>query len=144
METKRRYGFAVLPFALFHLAALSGIFLVNVTWGLVTAFFVSYLVGMFAITAGYHRYFSHRAYKTSRFFQFVIALFGTLTAQKGVLWWAANHRHHHKFSDQPEDIHSPVQRGFLWSHVGWLLSHDYDETQWEKIKDFAKYPELRW
>jgi stearoyl-CoA desaturase (delta-9 desaturase) len=99
---------------------------------------------MFAITAGYHRYFSHRAYKTSRAFQFLIALIGTLTAQKGVLWWAAHHRNHHKYSDQPEDIHSPLQSGLWWSHCGWLLSHSYNETQWDRIKDFAKYPELVW
>src|SRR5262245_53055799 len=144
METKPRYDLAVLPFALFHLAALNGLFLVSFTWSLFTIFAVSYFVGMFAITAGYHRYFSHRTYKTSRVFQFVLALLGTLTAQKGVLWWAAHHRHHHKYSDQPEDIHSPLQKGFIWSHMGWLLSHSYNETRWEKIKDFGKYPELRW
>ena len=148
METKQaskpRYSLSVLPFALFHLAAINGLFLVDFSWGLATVLCVSYLVGMFAITGGYHRYFSHRTYSTSRAFQFVLALLGTLTAQKGVLWWAAHHRNHHKYSDQPEDIHSPLQSGLWWAHCGWLLSHSYNETEWDRIKDFAKYPELRW
>ncbi len=103
-----------------------------------------YYLRMFGITAGYHRYFSHRSYKTSRFFQFVLAFIGTMSAQKGVLWWAAHHRDHHKFSDQPEDIHSPVQKGLWWAHCGWILCSKYDETKIDRIRDFAKYPELRW
>jgi stearoyl-CoA desaturase (delta-9 desaturase) len=99
---------------------------------------------MFSVTAGYHRYFSHRSYKTSRPFQFLLALAGTLAVQKGVLWWAANHRNHHKYSDQAEDLHSPLQRGFWWAHVGWILSPDYEETDLARIPDMAKYPELRW
>ncbi|MBJ6759826.1 acyl-CoA desaturase [Myxococcaceae bacterium JPH2] len=103
-----------------------------------------YVVRMWAITAGYHRYFAHRAYKTGRVFQFLIALVGTSAAQKGPLWWAAHHRHHHRYSDQPEDVHSPLQRGFWWSHVGWILCDKYVETRMDGIKDFARFPELRW
>ncbi len=103
-----------------------------------------YYFRMWAITAGYHRYFSHRSYKTSRFFQFLLALFGTLATQKGVLWWAAHHRHHHRESDQEGDIHSPTLRGFWWSHAGWILCAKYNDTRFDKIQDFAKYPELRW
>jgi stearoyl-CoA desaturase (Delta-9 desaturase) len=100
------------------------------------------VVRTFGVTGGYHRYFSHRAYKTSRVFQFVLAWLAQSSAQKGALWWAAHHRVHHKFSDQPEDVHSPIQRGFWYSHVGWILD-DTTETRWDKIQDFAKYPELR-
>lgn len=103
-----------------------------------------YYIRMFAVTAGYHRYFSHRTYKTGRVFQFLIALVATTASQKGVLWWAAHHRHHHRYSDQPEDIHSPTLKGFWWSHLGWILAPKYDETRYENIKDFAAYPELRW
>ena len=103
-----------------------------------------YGVRMWGITAGYHRYFSHRAFKTGRVFQFILALVGSLSTQKGVLWWAANHRHHHRFSDQPEDLHSPIQRGFWWSHVKWILCDKYGDTRMEAIKDFARYPELVW
>ncbi|WP_224370687.1 acyl-CoA desaturase [Hyalangium versicolor] len=102
-----------------------------------------YVVRMWGITAGYHRYFSHRAYKTNRFFQFILALVGSTSVQKGVLWWAANHRHHHRESDTEADIHSPVQKGFWWSHMGWILCDKYGETKYDSIKDFARFPELR-
>jgi stearoyl-CoA desaturase (delta-9 desaturase) len=102
-----------------------------------------YYVRMWALTTGYHRYFSHRSFKTGRVFQFILAFGGSLCLQKGVLWWAAHHRHHHRESDQPLDVHSPVQRGFWWSHMGWILCDKYVETRFESIRDFAKYPELR-
>ncbi|MDB4956549.1 MAG: Stearoyl-CoA 9-desaturase [Myxococcales bacterium] len=102
-----------------------------------------YAIRMFVITAGYHRYFSHRTFKTSRWFQFVLALVAMSTAQQGPLWWAAHHRRHHKYSDEPEDIHSPRQRGFWWSHAGWILGTRHKATDFDRIKDFAKYPELR-
>ncbi len=98
---------------------------------------------MFGITAGYHRYFSHRAFKAGRAMQFFFALLATSSTQKGVLWWASHHRLHHKFSDTPEDVHSMKLRGFWWSHVGWILSHDFETTDEARIKDFMKYPELR-
>jgi stearoyl-CoA desaturase (Delta-9 desaturase) len=102
-----------------------------------------YVVRMWGVTAGYHRYFSHRAYKTNRVFQFILALVGTTATQKGVLWWAAHHRHHHRESDSEKDIHSPIQKGFWWSHMNWILCDKYAETRMESIKDFARYPELR-
>src|SRR5262249_17706333 len=129
---------------LVHAMALATPFITGFTWGGVAWAAGMYALVMFGITAGYHRYFAHRSYKASRPVQFVLALIGTMAVQKGVLWWAAHHRHHHKFSDQPEDLHSPVQDGFWWSHVGWILSSAYDRTAYERIKDFAKYPELRW
>ncbi len=132
-----------LPFFLMHVAALGAIFTGArpIDWLLCLGL---YYLRMFGITAGFHRYFAHRAYKTNRVFQFVLAWIGTMSAQKGVLWWAGHHRHHHRFSDTDEDIHSPTKRGFWWSHVGWILSSRYDETPFDDIRDFAKYPELRW
>jgi stearoyl-CoA desaturase (delta-9 desaturase) len=103
-----------------------------------------YLLRMFVITGGYHRYFSHRGYKTSRAFQFILGLIGTMTVQKGPLWWASTHRKHHRFSDTELDVHSPKQRGFWYSHVGWVTSGDHIETDLRWVKDLAKYPELRW
>jgi stearoyl-CoA desaturase (delta-9 desaturase) len=135
--------FTSVPFFLVHALAL-GAFFVRFHWWYPVVAIGLYYLRMFGITAGYHRYFSHRAYKTGRVFQFLLAWLGTTATQKGVLWWAAHHRDHHKFSDQPEDIHSPVQRGLWWSHAGWILSSRFDETKWERIPDFAKYPELRW
>lgn len=102
-----------------------------------------YFVRMFFITAGFHRYFAHRAYKTSRVMQFVMAWCGSSSCQKGVLWWAAHHRTHHRYSDTDRDIHSP-KRGLWWSHVGWILCRKYQGTDWSSIRDFAKYPELVW
>lgn len=104
---------------------------------------LTYGIGMFAVTAGYHRYFSHRTYKTGRVFQFVLAWLAQSSAQKGALWWAAHHRHHHRHSDQPTDIHSPVQRGFWYSHVGWLFDGT-DATDYRRVRDLARYPELVW
>ncbi len=131
-----------IPFILMHVMA--GIaFFVDFGWREVLAAVALYYVRMFFITAGYHRYFAHRGYKLGRVMQFLMALGGTTAAQKGPLWWAGHHRHHHRYSDLPEDIHSP-KKGFVWSHVGWIVSEKYDETPTAQIKDFAKYPELRW
>jgi len=134
---------ASIPFIAAHLSC--GLALVTgVSWQLVLLAIGSYYVRMFGVTAGYHRYFAHRAFKTNRVFQFLLAFLAQTSAQKGALWWAAHHRHHHRFSDTEEDIHSPARKGFWWSHVGWILSSRYDQTNYDAIKDFAKYPELVW
>ena len=135
---------AVAGFLLVHVAAILGVVLLGFSWTGVAICVASYYLRMFAITAGFHRYFSHRAYRLSRLPQFLMAFLGQTSAQKGVLWWASNHRHHHQYSDRPEDIHSPVQNGFWWSHIGWILSGQYDETDYSRIPDLAKFPELRW
>lgn len=132
-----------IPFFFVHVAALS-IFFVPFAWKWVALAVGLYLVKMFGITAGYHRYFSHRSYRVGRGFQFVLALTGILSLQKGPLWWAAHHRHHHATSDGPEDLHSPHQDGFWWSHVGWILSNEHHRTEIERVPDLARFPELRW
>ena len=132
-----------LPFLLAHLSFVLIAF-TGISWQLVALAAVSYAVRMFFTTAGYHRYFSHRTFKTGRVMQFLLAAGAQTSMQKGVLWWAAHHRDHHRHSDQPEDIHSPAQRGFWWSHMGWILSDQYSATKFERIKDFARFPELRW
>lgn len=128
-------------FLLLHLAALA-VFFVPFSWGLVALLAVTYLVRMFAITAGYHRYFSHRAFRMGRIPQFILAFLAQTSAQKGVLWWAAHHRDHHRHSDTPKDIHSPVAQSFWWSHVGWVLSDEFDTYDPKTIPDYGKYPEL--
>lgn len=132
-----------IPFAAIHVACLAA-FLVDFRWSYVVFCLALYAVRMFFVTAGYHRYFSHRSFKTSRAFQFVLAFMAMSSAQKGVLWWAAHHRWHHRYSDTEEDLHSPMRFGFWWSHVGWILSDTYDKTELHLIRDFARYPELRW
>ncbi|SMO40117.1 acyl-CoA desaturase [Fodinibius sediminis] len=131
-----------LPFILLHLAC-GLVFWAGFSWVALAALLVSYTIRMFAITAGFHRYFSHRTFKTSRPFQFILAWLGTTSAQKGPLWWAAHHRHHHKYSDTEKDVHSPVQRSFWWSHVGWILSNRFKDTNYDMVKDLKKIPELK-
>lgn len=103
-----------------------------------------YFFRMFWITGGYHRYFAHRSYKTSRWFQFVIAFMAQTSAQKGALWWAGHHRVHHRTSDTYDDPHSMKHYGFWYSHVGWIIGPDYKETDYKIIGDYSKYPELVW
>lgn len=143
LDRENKISPQIIPFVLLHVACL-GVFFTGVSlWAILLGIFL-YGARMWGLTAGYHRYFSHRSFKTSRFFQFVLAWIGCSALQKGPLWWAAHHRRHHKYSDQEGDIHSPVQEGFWRSHVGWILTEKYHETDIEAIKDFAKYPELRW
>ncbi len=131
-----------MPFLLFHLIPLAAIF-TGVTWTAVILFLVMFWGRMFCITAGYHRYFAHRSYKTSRVFQFLLAFGGAASAQKGPLWWAGNHRMHHRYSDQPQDVHTP-KKGFWWSHAGWVLGDDANHQPEGTMKEFTKYPEIRW
>jgi stearoyl-CoA desaturase (delta-9 desaturase) len=127
-----------------HIAALVLVFVSPFSWRLVALCMALYFIKMFAITGGYHRYFSHRTFRTSRAFQLVLAVLGTLSLQKGPLWWAAHHRHHHVHSDQEDDLHSPSLHGFFWSHVGWFMSDVHEQTRLEVVPDLARYPELRW
>jgi len=133
---------AAIPFFLVHLAPFAAFF-VEVTWQDWVLCATLYVARMFCITAGYHRYFSHRSYKMGRVPQFLIAFGGTTAVQKGPLWWASHHRIHHRYTDLDGDVHSP-RDGFWWSHVGWILSTRYKDTDLDGIKDFAAYPELRW
>ncbi len=130
------------PFAAVHVLAFGALF-VGVSRASLLCCVALYIVRMFGVTAGYHRYFSHRTFKTSRVGQFLLACLAQSSAQKGVLWWAAHHRGHHKYSDHVGDVHSPVQRGFWYAHVGWIFD-DTEDTDLTKVRDLAKYPELRW
>src|SRR5260370_3412557 len=131
------------PVVAVHLECIA-VFFVGFHWSYLIVCLALFYVRMFFVTAGYHRYFSHRAFKTSRAFQFIIAVMATTSTQKGVLWWAANHRHHHRYSATEADLHSPTLFGFWWSHIGWVLSDRYNQTKSDLILDFYKYPELRW
>ncbi len=140
-QDKRINLVASIPFAIIHLLVF-GVLLTGVSAGTLLLALVLYFVRMFFITAGYHRYFSHRSYKMGRAAQFVMALGGTTAAQKGPLWWASHHRAHHRYADTDRDIHSP-RDGAIWSHVGWILSDKFKETELSSIKDFSRFPELR-
>jgi stearoyl-CoA desaturase (delta-9 desaturase) len=134
---------SAIPFVLIHLGCFAAIW-TGVTFEAVILGVALYWLRIFAIGAGYHRYFSHRAYSTSRAFQFVLAVVSQSTAQKSVLWWAAKHRHHHLHSDTSEDVHSPRHKGFIYSHVGWIFSRKHDKADLAKVADLARYPELMW
>ena len=129
------------PFLAIHLIPFAAFF-TGVTRFDVLLCIGLYSARMFFITGVYHRYFAHRSYKMGRVMQFLMAFGGTLAVQKGPLWWAAHHRHHHKYSDETNDVHSPL-KGLFWSHMGWIMCRKFQPTQLQLIQDFAKYPELR-
>ena len=131
------------PFVALHLACISVLWVGASRVALAIAA-VLYVVRMFALTGFYHRYFAHRTFRTSRAMQLLFAVIGASCVQRGPLWWAAHHRSHHRSADTPSDPHSPAVHGFLWSHMGWFLTPNGFRTDWKRIPDLARYPELRW
>jgi len=132
----------VVPFIIVHLLPLLA-FYTGTKWQDWAVCVALYWIRMFAVTGGYHRYFSHRTFKTGRVFQFLLAFLAQSSSQKGALWWAAHHRVHHRRSDQDGDPHDS-RRGFWFSQVGWIVSGENDETDYSRVKDLAKFPELVW
>ena len=132
----------VAPFVAMHLACLA-VFWVGVSASAVAVAAALYALRAFALTAFYHRCFSHRAFRTSRAVQFVFALLGASAAQRGPLWWASHHRHHHAQADRPEDVHSASRHGFAWSHAGWFLAPANFHVRLERVRDLTRFPELR-
>lgn len=124
--------------------AIAAPFLYPPTAPLVTLFAVSYVVRFFGVEGIYHRYFSHRAYKVSRWGQFILALVGSQCGQHGPLWWASVHRVHHQNVETENDPISPRRKGALFSHVGWVWSERYKDTDLDVVPDFARYPEILW
>ena len=141
-DTGRVEWLRVAPFFLLHAACLL-VFIVGWSWVAFAVAGAVYAIRVFALTAFYHRYFSHRAFKTSRIVQFVGALLGCSAAQRGPIWWAAHHRHHHRASDMPNDVHSPSQQGFIWSHMLWFMTREAYGTDPRFVRDWLRFPELR-
>lgn len=133
----------VVPFIGMHLICIAVLW---VGWSPIalTVALLAYAVRMFALTGFYHRYFSHRTFKTSRLGQFVFGVLGAAAVQRGPVWWAAHHRHHHAHSDEPSDAHSPVQHGFWRAHMGWFLTRKGFAPDMTRVRDLQRYPELRW
>jgi stearoyl-CoA desaturase (delta-9 desaturase) len=138
---KRVEWVRIVPFIVLHGMCL-GVIWVGWSWVAVATAAALYFIRMFAITGFYHRYFSHKTYRTNRFWQFVFAVMGNAAVQRGPLWWASHHRHHHRFADTEEDPHSPSRHGFWWSHIGWLTSDRHFPTRAKYVKDWARFPEL--
>jgi stearoyl-CoA desaturase (delta-9 desaturase) len=127
----------------FHLLALAALW----TGVSLTALAVAgllYVGRMFFITGFYHRYFSHKAFRASRPMQFAMAAAGCTAGQRGPLWWAGHHRHHHAHADDAADPHSPARLGLFTAHMGWFLRDENYATPWKYVRDWARYPELRW
>ena len=133
---------SAIPFILVHVACIGAIWS-GITWEALAICIALYWLRIFAVGAGYHRYFSHRSYSTSRVFQFLLAIAAQTTAQKSVLWWAAMHRHHHLHSDTENDGHSPRHKGFFYSHIGWIFARRNDSVDLGKVADLVRFPELR-
>lgn len=140
---KTRYSVPGLSFIILHLIPLGALFTGATLFDWIVCA-VLYVTRMFWVTGGYHRYFSHKTYKTSRWFQFLIAFFSQTSVQKGALWWASHHRIHHRHSDTEQDPHSMKLFGFWYSHMGWIASKKHKKTEYKIIGDYAKYPELVW
>ncbi len=138
-----RWWFGFIRFVIIHALCLVA-FWVGFDWVDIAICVALYYVRIFFVTAGYHRYFSHRTYKMGRVMQFLMAFGAMTTAQKGVLWWASHHRHHHKHSDTPNDVHSVRQGGFWWAHMGWIFHPRWEKTEMSRVRDLARYPELMW
>ncbi|MDA1314767.1 MAG: acyl-CoA desaturase [Acidobacteria bacterium] len=130
-----------IPFIAMHVACVA-VFWTGASVAAVSTAVVLYVVRMFAITGFYHRYFSHRSFKTSRWLQALMAWVGCTSVQRDPMWWASHHAHHHAHSDDPPDPHSPSQRGFLRSHIGWFMTPDAFLTRRSYVRDWARYPEL--
>src|SRR4030095_13641886 len=143
-DLRDRIRWGTLPFFAFHAVAVALAIWVGISWAGVAWCLGLYYARMLFCALGYHRYFAHRTFKTGRVRQFLLAFAAQTTLQKGVLWWAAHHRRHHRFSDEPGDPHSVKQRGFWWAHMGWILTDRHEATDFDRIKDFARFPELRW
>jgi stearoyl-CoA desaturase (Delta-9 desaturase) len=129
------------PFIAMHVACLGIIWVGASSFALILAMAL-YALRMFALTGFYHRYFAHKTFSTARVTQFVFALIGSASVQRGPLWWASHHRNHHRHADTALDLHSP-RHGFLFSHMGWFLTRRGFRTDWSVIDDLAKFPELR-
>ena len=143
MSRIARFNFGtIIAFAPLHAACLLLLW-TPFKWSYLVWLAITYGVRMFAITAGYHRYFSHRSFTLNRLAQFLLAFLAQTSTQMGVLWWAAHHRTHHRYSDTDEDIHSPVRRSLWWSHMGWLLDGESRRYDSRIMQDFERFPELR-
>jgi len=141
---RARLGAAPFPLLAVHLVAIAGVLFLGWSWSGFALAIGMYFVRMIVVTAGYHRYFAHRTFSTSRVFQFLLAVGAQSAAQKGVLWWASHHRWHHKYSDGELDVHSAKQHGFFYAHMGWLFANTWNSTDPKLVPDLYKFPELRW
>jgi len=128
--------------AFFHIACFAFIY-TGVSFVAVMTAFAMYVIRGIGVTGGYHRLLAHRAFKTSRFVQFLFALAGSLAVQGGPIWWVSHHRSHHRDTDTDEDIHSPVTRGMWKAHMGWMITDEAFNENGANSRDLHKFAELK-
>jgi fatty-acid desaturase len=133
-------------FLWFHIQAIAAFW--SFTWtNLLVAVALYGIAGGFGISMGYHRLHTHRGFKTHKWFEYFLAICGTLTLEGGPIFWVATHRLHHQHSDQHEDPHSPRVSGF-WAHIGWIMfgeAHHNDTARMGRYApDLMKDPFYRW
>ncbi len=117
----------------------------GVTWLEVSNFFFMYWLTGVGITAGYHRYYSHRSYDCSRPLQLVYLIFGAASVENSALNWSADHRYHHRFVDTDQDPYN-ILRGGLYAHMGWIIRRETrdDETRYKYVPDLLRDPLVMW
>jgi stearoyl-CoA desaturase (delta-9 desaturase) len=131
---------------IFHIFAIAAFW--SFSWtNLAVALALHWIAVGFGISLGYHRLHTHRGFKTSKAFEYFLAICGTLTLEGGPMFWVATHRQHHQLSDQEGDPHSPRDGGF-WAHMGWILfgdtHHNNTELMGKYAPDLGREPFYRW
>lgn len=147
MNTNRKIDWVAAPFlTLTPLAAIAGVWIYlsnySLHWATLVWTFVYFVITGLAITAGYHRLFSHKAFKTKPWIELPLLLFGTAAFQNSLMKWATDHRRHHRKVDTKEDPYS-IQEGFWFAHWGWILTRDRNATKYEFDKDLVQNPRVR-
>jgi len=115
---------------------------VGFEWWMPTLFLLLYAATGVSITAGYHRYFSHKTYECHPILQAFFAFFGAFAAQDSILWWSAGHRNHHKHVDTDWDPYN-IKRGFWWAHIFWLF-YKSPKSGYTNVPDLEKNPIVMW
>jgi fatty-acid desaturase len=125
--------------AIFHVGAIAALF--NFSWrNFWATVFLYWVATGLGISMGYHRLHTHRGYKCPLWLEYFFALCGSLSLEGGPIFWVAVHRVHHQKSDRPGDPHSPVQGGFFWAHMGWII---FGEGNHNNTKLMSRYaPDL--
>ncbi len=114
----------IIYMAAIHFVALFALIPSNFNWHAIAVAFVLYwITGGLGITLGFHRLVSHRSFQTPKWLEYCLVFCGTLACQGGPIEWIGLHRIHHKFSDTEPDPHDS-NKGFWWSHMGWMLSQN--------------------
>jgi stearoyl-CoA desaturase (delta-9 desaturase) len=127
-----------------HVLSIYGIFTTELKIPTLMVGIFTYFFGGLGITAGYHRYWAHRSYEASWPAKILLLIMGTSAMEGSVIWWARDHRAHHRFSDTDKDPYG-VNNGLLWAHLGWMVvKKDKKKIGKTDISDLTSDPLLKW